>query len=128
MYFNFHVNPNPQASSGIVIIDNFHPEWRAAAKYLSSNEHFKKCLESYKNIISEWTGIPMNIFWDSELGIRHLSTQPRAAFDLWPEKNQYVSHNIHSPLEVCAGISVMSFYIDNLKFKLKDLSGLTEPS
>ncbi len=121
-HFLFHIAPSSQASSDVILIDTFHPAWKQAAAYLGNNERFQTHFQKYVESVTRWTRVPLVATFDKEYGLRHVHTDSRNALDLWIEGRDpcYRSHNIHSPAEVAAVVSVMSVYIDHLVFKITD--------
>jgi hypothetical protein len=79
-------------------------------------------MRNYTRIISEWSKVPMSLEFSSEYGLNHIALPFRSGLDLWAEKQQYRSHNIHSVQDVGAVVAVASHYIGWLNLAIKDLS------
>jgi len=116
-YFEIHINPNAAAGSDVILVNNFHPKWREAVRALP-RDRLEKIIGSYAETISEWSHVPMDLEF-SEYGLHHIRIPTRSALDLWPDKQQYRSHNIHSAQEVGAAVAVLSCYIAWLNFELR---------
>ena len=122
MYFEIHISPSYEASSDIILVDNFHPLWKEAAQKLMQGRIIE-LMDEYKKPISEWVKLPLELRFDKEVGLNHIITESRSGLDLWPEQKKYRSHNIHSPSEVCAATAIITNYINWLNFVLRDLEG-----
>jgi len=119
-YFEIKIQPSSEASSDVVLIDNFHPKWREGARHLMGGR-IKNMMEAYTKGISEWLGTQISLEFSPDYGLNHVSLPSRNALDLWPEQQQYRSHNIHSPADVAAVTAVISHYIGWLNFAIRDL-------
>ncbi len=118
--FDIHINPSYEASSDVILIDNFHLDWRRVAGELMCAPKFIENFNRYKLGIENWTKVSLDLEYNNETGLTHVRTQTRAALDLWPEGRNpcYRSHNIHSPLEVCTVVALMTEYFNNMSFLL----------
>ena len=121
MYFTQQVNPASEVSSGVILIDNFHPKWKEGGSFLANNDMFQKRFEEYVRRIKTWTRVPLDYEFDKDVGLTHLRTESRDSLDLDARGERYVSHNINGVVPCCAVLSVMNFYINNLSFKLRDI-------
>jgi hypothetical protein len=119
-YFEIKIQPSSEASSDIVLIDNFHPRWKEGARKLLEGR-IVELMEGYKEIISKWSKVPMNLEFSNEYGLKHIILPSRSGLDLWAEQQQYRSHNIHSVQDVAAVVAVASHYINWLNFAIKGL-------
>jgi|SRR3989344_2589295 len=121
MYFDIHIHPRADASSGIILIDNFDPRWKEAIPRIM-NTGVRGRIEEYASVISQWSGVDLQLVFDPIDGLKHVNTQPRAALDLTGVgvRSFYCSHNIHSFPEVGAVVSLMSHYIYWMNCALND--------
>lgn len=119
-YFEIKIQPTSEASSDVIVVDNFHPRWEEGARKLLEGR-IVEIMESYTNEISKWSKVPMNIEFSRDYGLAHISLPSRSGLDLCSEQQQYRSHNIHSVQDVGAVVAVISHYIGWLNFALKDL-------
>lgn len=122
-YFQLHIDPIPGASSGVVIVDNFHPRWQEAAQWLMKG-NLVKIMESHSQKVSEWTKVPINLDFSKEFGLMHIALPARAAIDLQLQginSPRYVSHNINGVDYTMAAVAAMTGYIHWMNFMLNDL-------
>jgi hypothetical protein len=122
VYFTRRIMPSPDASSNVIVIDNFHPAWRRAAGELMKTERIKDIMESCGKRIGEWSGVPMGMEFDRELGLTHIKTPDRGSLDLWEREEVYRSHNQDSVQVVGATSAVMNEYLYWMSFILKGSS------
>jgi len=118
-YFEIKIQPSSEASSDVVLVDNFHPRWREGARRLMGGK-IQEVMQAYTDMIRKWAQMPISLEF-SDYGLHHISLPDRKALDLWPEQQQYRSHNIHSPADVTAVTAVISHYIGWLNFAIRDL-------
>lgn len=123
MYFNIHIQPIGGGSSDCIVVDNFHPNWRDAARKLKEGA-IVELMQEKTNQISKWSGIPLVTDFN-DYALNHISLPIRGGLDLWdgsvPRAAKYRSHNIHTSQEVGAVAAIITEYINWLNFALKDL-------
>ncbi|PIN77620.1 hypothetical protein COV15_01690 [Candidatus Woesearchaeota archaeon CG10_big_fil_rev_8_21_14_0_10_34_12] len=119
VYFQVHMQPLGEGSSDAVVVDNFHPKREEAAKKLLEGRIIGS-MESYANVIGEWSGVPMTLEF-SERGLNHIMLPFRSGLDLWVEEEKYRSHNIHSFQDAGAVTAVITCYLNWLSFAINDI-------
>lgn len=119
-YFQIGIIPLSKATSGIIKVKNFHPEWKDAVKLFKEvkiEDYFSKYLDE----INKWSKLPLSAEFSEEYGLTHLRFLHRAGLDLIVEKEMYISHNVHSVQEVGAISTVISHYINRLNTAIEEL-------
>ena len=75
-YFEIKVQPNSEASSDVVLVDRFHPEWKNGVKILMT-EKIIQVMEDYTKRISRWSRVSMGLDFSQDLGLTHIVLSPR---------------------------------------------------
>ena len=89
-YFELHINPSLESSSDVVLVDNFHPLWKEAAKKLMQGQLIE-LMGKYADRIKNWARITLELKYDDELGLNHVLITPGTSLNLWPTKQVYRS-------------------------------------
>ena len=111
------------ASSGLITVDNFHPDWKLAAQKLYKIPvTLEKLMGDFTQKANAWSKTQISLTFSSEFGLTHIHLPYRAAVDLLPEREMYISHNIHTPQEIAAIIPILVYYVNNLKFMHNQIS------
>lgn len=121
-YFQVRISPTNEGSSDVIVVDNFHPRWKEAAKRLLEGR-IKEIMAQYSERIEKWARTPLNLDFSPESGLTHIHTPARGGLDLWTDigEPKYRSHNIHGAEEVAAVTAVILEYISWLDFAIQEL-------
>ena len=119
-YFQVKITPYDRQSSGILVVDNFHPLWKEAARHLMEGR-IKELMTEYTQRVSKWDGTVLNLNWSDEFGLNQIILPHTGGLDLETAKPAYVSHNMHAPHEVGTVGAVITHYTGRLESAIKKL-------
>ena len=97
MYFQLHINPIGERSSDAVVADNFHPRWKEGVEKMMSAGKIIPNMGDYAERIAEWSKVSIELMFDDQIGLKHISLSARASHDLIEDdlSLKYRSHNIN---------------------------------
>lgn len=117
-YFRLSINPPENAeSNGLIIVDEFHPRWKEAARAIMGNNRIEREMKDYESRVAHWdpTVSFFQMEFDKDLGLYKVATPWGQGVLLHEKEEKYESHRIKHRSDILYIATLLNNYLNWLR-------------